>query len=142
MVLSLSSGLAAQTTEKPSNQPKTAPQSQAILSSYEGQNVTAVEIAGRPNLDTSKLLPLLTQHSGEPFSKEKIDESIAALKKAGNFEEVQLQIEPEAKGVRLLLVAEPPQSGLASLSLATQPPKRFNYYPRWWEREFSSTTPS
>jgi outer membrane protein insertion porin family len=106
-VLVLCSGLAAQTTSQPSDLPKTAPQSQAILSSYEGQNVTAVEIAGRPNLDTSKLLPLLPQHSGQPFSKEKIDESIAALKKAGNFDEVQLQIEPEANGVRVLLIVEP-----------------------------------
>jgi outer membrane protein insertion porin family len=107
IVLSVCSGLAAQITEQPANQPKTAPQSQAILSSYEGQNVTAVEIAGRPNLDTSKLLPLLPQRSGEPFAKEKIDGSIAALKKAGNFEEVQLQIEPEANGVRVLLIVEP-----------------------------------
>ena len=106
-MLALCTGLGAQTTNQPSELPKTAPASQAILSSYEGQNVTAVEIAGRPNLDTSKLLPLLPQHAGEPFSKEKIDESIAALKKAGNFDEVQLQIEPEANGVRVLLIVEP-----------------------------------
>ena len=93
--------------EQPSQLPKTAPASQVILSSYEGQNVTAVEIAGRPNLDTSKLLPLLQQHAGEPFSKEKIDQSIATLKSAGKFEEVQLQIEPEANGVRVLLIVEP-----------------------------------
>jgi len=106
-MLALCTGLGAQTTNQPSELPKTAPASQAILSSYEGQNVTAVEIAGRPNLDTSKLLPLLPQHTGEPFSHEKIDESIAALKKAGNFDEVQLQIEPEANGVRVLLIVEP-----------------------------------
>jgi outer membrane protein insertion porin family len=106
-MLALCTGLGAQTTNQPSELPKTAPASQAILSSYEGQNVTAVEIAGRPNLDTSKLLPLLPQHTGEAFAKEKIDESIAALKKAGNFDEVQLQIEPEANGVRVLLIVEP-----------------------------------
>ena len=77
------------------------------MSSYEGQNVTAVEIAGRPNLDTSKLLPLLQQHAGEPFSKEKMDQSIATLKSAGKFDEVQLQVEPEANGVRVLLIVEP-----------------------------------
>jgi outer membrane protein insertion porin family len=106
-MLALCTGLGAQTTNQPSELPKTAPASQAILSSYEGQNVTAVEIAGRPNLDTSKLLPLLPQHTGEAFAKEKIDESIADLKKAGNFDEVQLQIEPEANGVRVLLIVEP-----------------------------------
>ena len=87
--------------------PKTAPTTQTILYSYEGQNVTAVEIAGRPNLDTSKLIPLLQQHAGEPFSREKVDQSIATLKDAGKFSEVQLQVEPEANGVRVLLVAEP-----------------------------------
>ena len=105
--LLLCSGLAAQTTEKPINQPKTAPQTQAILSSYEGQSVTSVEIAGRPNLDTGKLLPLLPQRAGEPFAKDKVDQSIEALKKAGNFDEVQLQVEPEANGVRVLLIVEP-----------------------------------
>jgi outer membrane protein insertion porin family len=105
--LALCTGLLAQETEQPSQQPKTAPASQAILSSYEGQKVTAVEIAGRPNLDTSKLLPLMPQHAGEPFSRDKIDQSITALKSAGNFSEVQLQVEPEADGVRVLLIAEP-----------------------------------
>ncbi len=107
VALILCSGLAAQTTSQPSALPKTGPQSQVFLSSYEGQNVTAVEIAGRPHLDTSRLLPLLPQRSGEPFSKTKVDESIATLKRAGNFDEVQLQIEPEANGVRVLLIVEP-----------------------------------
>jgi outer membrane protein insertion porin family len=106
-VLVLCTASGAQTPSQPAQLPKTAPASQAILSSYEGQNVTAVEIAGRPNLDTSKLLPLLQQHAGEPFSKEKVDQSIAGLKSAGKFDEVQLQVEPEANGVRVLLIVEP-----------------------------------
>ena len=106
-IMALCSGLLAQNSTQPGQLPKTAPANQAILSSYEGQNVTAVEIAGRPNLDTSKLLPLLQQHAGEPFSREKIDQSTATLKAAGNFSEVQLQIDPEANGVRVLLIAEP-----------------------------------
>jgi len=99
-------GLSAQTTTQ-HQEPKTAPATQSILSSYEGQNVTAIEVAGRPGLDTSKLTPLFPQHVGEPFSREKVDQSIAALKSAGKFDEVQLQIEPEANGVRLLLIVEP-----------------------------------
>jgi outer membrane protein insertion porin family len=106
-ILAISVGMFAQSTQQPSQQPKTAPQTQAILSSYEGQTVTAVEIAGRPNLDTSKLMPLLEQHAGEPFAREKVDQSIATLKKEGKFDEVQLQIDPEANGVRVLLIAEP-----------------------------------
>ena len=83
------------------------PQPQTILYSYEGQNVTAIEIAGRPELDTSKLIPLLQQHAGEPFAREKVDQSIATLKSAGKFSEVQLQVDPEANGVRVLLIVEP-----------------------------------
>jgi outer membrane protein insertion porin family len=110
-LLVLSTGLRAQSTtkpsEQPSQQPKTAPATESILSSYEGQNVTAIEVAGRPNLDSSKLTPLFQQHAGEPFSRQKVDESIATLKSAGKFTEVQLQVEPEADGVRVLLIVEP-----------------------------------
>jgi outer membrane protein insertion porin family len=94
-------------TEKPAELPKTAPNTQDILSSYDGQKVTAVEIAGRPELDTSKLTPLLPQQAGQPFSRDKVEQSVEALKKAGKFEQVQLQIEPEATGVRLVLIVEP-----------------------------------
>src|ERR1700689_5047525 len=110
-LLVLSTGLQAQSTtkpsEQPSQQPKTAPATQTILYSYEGQNVTAIEIAGRPDLDTSKLIPLMQQHAGEPFAREKVDQSIATLKSAGKFSEVQLQVDPEANGVRVLLIVEP-----------------------------------
>jgi outer membrane protein insertion porin family len=105
--LALCAGLQAQSTTDPSQLPKTAPPTQTILSSYEGQNVTAIEIAGRPDLDAGKLTSLFQQHAGEPFSKEKVDASMAALKSAGKFDEVQLQIEPEANGVRVLMIAEP-----------------------------------
>jgi outer membrane protein insertion porin family len=107
LLLILSTALAAQNPSDPSQLPKTAPASQTILNSYEGQKVTSVEIAGRPNLDTSKLISLLPLHAGDPFSREKIDQSIDILKKNGPFEEVQLQVEPEAVGLRVLLVAEP-----------------------------------
>ena len=100
-------GIAQQTTETPAQLPKTAPVTQNILYSYDGQNVTAVEIAGRPELDSSKLAPLLAQRAGEPFSREKVAQSVEALKAAGKFEEVQVQIEPEGSGIRLLLIVEP-----------------------------------
>jgi outer membrane protein insertion porin family len=111
-VLAFCPGLAAQSTsqqpsQEPKQQPKTAPATASILSSYEGQNVTAIEIAGRPGLDTSQLTPLFQQHAGAPFSKAQVDASIAALKSTGKFSEVQLQVEPEANGVRVLLILEP-----------------------------------
>jgi outer membrane protein insertion porin family len=105
-IVALSAGLAAQSSESASQQPKTAPATENMLYSYDGQNVTAIEIAGRPDLDPTKLTPLFLQHPGDPFSREKVEQTIAALKGAG-FSEVQLQIDPEANGVRLLLIVEP-----------------------------------
>src|SRR4051812_26261757 len=62
----------------PSKQPaKTAPQIQQILPSYEGQNVSTVEIGGRPDLNVDELKSLLAQQPGQPFSRAKIDASIA-----------------------------------------------------------------
>ena len=87
--------------------PKTAPATQQILGSYEGQNVTSIEIAGQPDQKTSDFESVFVQKSGTPFVKEKVDQTVAAVKDAGHFKGVQLQVEPEADGVRLLLVLEP-----------------------------------
>jgi len=87
--------------------PKTPASTSQILSSYEGQNVSTIEIAGQPDWTTAQLTPLFAQHSGEPFMQEKLDQTIAALKATGKFKEVQLQIDPEAKGVRIVMVLEP-----------------------------------
>jgi outer membrane protein insertion porin family len=87
--------------------PKTAPATAQLLSSYEGQNVTAVEIAGQPDSNTAQYAPLFVQHTGEPFSQEKVEQTVAALKATGKFKEVQLQVDPEADGVRVLMILEP-----------------------------------
>jgi outer membrane protein assembly factor BamA len=87
--------------------PRTAPETQQILSSYEGQNVTAIEIAGRPDLDVSRFTPYFVQKAGQPFSRAKVDATIAALKRKGKFTHVQLEVNPEAQGVRVLLVLQP-----------------------------------
>src|SRR5581483_3392972 len=49
----------------------------------------------------------LVQQQGEPFSKEKIDQTAAELKAAGKFRAVRVQIQPEASGVRVEFVLEP-----------------------------------
>ena len=47
------------------------------------------------------------QQAGQPYQQDKVDQTIAAIKSVGKFKEVQLQVEPEAKGVRILLIPEP-----------------------------------
>lgn len=87
--------------------PATAPQVQEVLPSYEGQNVVSVEIAGRPDLDQRQLTSLLAQREGQPFSRAKIDQSIRALKDSGQVKEVQVEVRPQADGIRVLLVCQP-----------------------------------
>jgi outer membrane protein insertion porin family len=94
----------AQEKSQPS---KTSPQTVDILPSYEGQNVTAIEIAGQPDLRTSQFASDFSQHAGEPFSTEKLNQTVANLKRTGKFDEIQLEVNPEANGVRILLVLEP-----------------------------------
>jgi outer membrane protein assembly factor BamA len=78
-----------------------------MLSSYEGQNVSSVDIAGQPKLALSQFSAAFAQKSGEPFARESVDKTAAALKTAGNFESVRIQVVPEATGLRVLFVLEP-----------------------------------
>src|SRR5438874_2790462 len=94
-------------TQRPPQLPKTAPQVAQVLPSYEGQNVASVELAGQPDLDPAKYLPLLAQRVGEPFAQKKVDESIAVLKRTGQFQDVQLEVRPDPNGIRVLFVLQP-----------------------------------
>jgi outer membrane protein insertion porin family len=85
--------------------PKTATATAQILASYQGQNVTSVEIAGRPDLSNDSVRSMFVQQAGQPFDKDKVGQTVTALKT--RFQQVQLQVIPEANGVRVLLVLEP-----------------------------------
>ncbi|MGA9671397.1 MAG: POTRA domain-containing protein, partial [Terracidiphilus sp.] len=86
--------------------PATAAQ---ILSSYEGQNVTAIEVAGRPqsSASASEFEPLFAQKPGQPFSIDKVNGTLAALKASGKAQDVRVQVDAEADGVRVLFILEP-----------------------------------
>src|SRR3954469_2798008 len=103
----------APTPSAQSTQPKKTPQdantppAEQILSSYEGQSVTSVEIAGRPDLKTSDFQAKLMQKEAQPFSHEKIDTTVAALKSTGQFQNVRVQVEPLSNGLRVLFILDP-----------------------------------
>ncbi|HEX4285576.1 MAG TPA: POTRA domain-containing protein [Terracidiphilus sp.] len=78
-----------------------------ILSSYEGQTVSSLELAGRPDIDISEFKSAFAQQQGQPFSKDKVDQSAAALKATGKFDNVRIVIQPSATGVRVEFVLEP-----------------------------------
>lgn len=87
--------------------PADTPSTEATFSSYEGQNVSSVEIAGQPDLNPSEFTSLMEQKPGQPFSTAKVEHTAAALKATGRFKEVRIDTEPEAKGVRIVYVLEP-----------------------------------
>jgi outer membrane protein insertion porin family len=89
--------------QAPAN-PATAAQ---IFSSYEGQTVTAIEVAGRPQSAASEFEPLFLQKPGEPFSSDKVNATLAALKASGKAQDVRVQVNAEAEGVRALFILEP-----------------------------------
>ncbi len=112
----VSAAVAQQATVKPATQQSaassgnsvgTASDSVQVLDSFIGQKVSSVELVGRPDLNDEQLLPLLALHAGEPFDRTRIEQSIAAIKSTGKFEDVQLSVIPDLQGVRVMLILQP-----------------------------------
>jgi outer membrane protein assembly factor BamA len=80
---------------------------QPFLSSYEGQTVSAIQIAGSPDFDAWSCANCLVQQAGQPFSLQKVDQTASALRAAGKFDSVEIQAEPDAQGVRVIFVVRP-----------------------------------
>lgn len=74
---------------------------------YEGQNVSWVSLVANPHRDLKPLFSVVTQKANAPYSQQKIDESAAALKKAGNFPEVRVNVVPDINGLRVSFLLEP-----------------------------------
>lgn len=86
-------------------QEATPPPSASI--SYEGQRVASVELAGRPNLNLRVMDALIAQPKNAPYKQAQVDATVAALKKSGEFQDVQVTVTPEATGLRVLFVLQP-----------------------------------
>ncbi len=106
-LLIVPASLGGQTQRASTQIPKSTLASEQILASYEGQNVTAIEVAGRPQSNPSDFKSLFVQQAGQPYSNDKVNQTVAALKATGKFEDVRVQVDPEANGVRVLLILEP-----------------------------------
>jgi outer membrane protein assembly factor BamA len=85
----------------------TPPEVEQMLAAYVGQQVSSVQVAGRPDLDSQDLSSLFAQHAGEPFDRDKVERTVAALKATGKFQDVQLSVSPDVAGVRVLLIVQP-----------------------------------
>ena len=78
-----------------------------MLSSYEGQKVSSIQVAGRTDVDAAKFAPQLVQRLNEPFSEQKVHETAAAIKSAGKFDGVRIDVNPQADGVRVIYIVQP-----------------------------------
>jgi len=96
----------ASTLQNPSPTDSSAVKRTELLS-YEGQTVSYVEVAGRPEINIEEFTKILAQHADEPFSAAKIEQSVLALQRAGQFQDVQVDLRPELEGVRVLFIVQP-----------------------------------
>src|SRR6478752_2397995 len=75
--------------------------------SYEGQRVASVQLAGQPDGNPRKLKALITQPINAPYAQAKVDETAAALVKAGGAKDVEVQVTPAPEGLHVLFVLKP-----------------------------------
>jgi outer membrane protein assembly factor BamA len=94
-------------TATPQQAPRTAPQVQQVLPSYEGQKVTTIELAGQPGLDPQEYERYLVQKPGAAFSQQAVEETQQELEQTARFHAVEIEIRPEAQGVRIIYVLQP-----------------------------------
>ena len=74
---------------------------------FEGQQVSSVEIAARPDVNLDEMRRLIKQQAAKPFSAEAMHESVAALQQTHLFTQVQVSLEPEQDGLRVLFILQP-----------------------------------
>ena len=60
-----------------------------------------------PSVDIDSLRNAVVIKPGDPYSEKKVQESVEALKKTGQFKNVEIEIKPETNGLRVILVLEP-----------------------------------
>jgi outer membrane protein assembly factor BamA len=75
--------------------------------SYEGEKVAFVDLVGRPDINVEALRPVILQKVGELYSNEKVQSSVTALEQAGQFSKVDVEVTPEAEGLRVAFVVQP-----------------------------------
>ena len=67
----------------------------------------SIELTANPHLDTEPYRELIVQKPGEPYSNQKIQQSMDALNRTAAFSKVQLKVQPDPAGLKLTFVLEP-----------------------------------
>jgi outer membrane protein insertion porin family len=79
----------------------------STLTGFEGQRVSSVEIAIRPQMDTARFQSLLKQKAGQAFSSAAIRESVKALQQTNAFSQIQLSVTPQSEGLKVIFILQP-----------------------------------
>jgi outer membrane protein insertion porin family len=74
---------------------------------FEGRNVAKVDIAATPTMSVEEFRSLIKLKAAEPFRIAAVRESVADLQKTKLFSGVQVKIEPQESGLRVLFLLEP-----------------------------------
>src|ERR1700733_435898 len=74
---------------------------------FEGQNVSQVEVAAGNGVDLQAMRNLIQQEAWKPFSIDAVRASVKALQQTHRFSEVQINIQPEQAGIRVLFILQP-----------------------------------
>jgi len=74
---------------------------------YEGQKVGSIDLVADPRIDVESFRSLVQQAAGEPYSEQKVQASVAALKGTGRFNKVDVKVKPDPAGLQVSFVLEP-----------------------------------
>ncbi len=77
------------------------------VSSYAGQTVSPVEVAGQPDVTFKDVQTDIPFKQGQPLKQTDVDAAVAALKQRTGVQDVTLDLEPEADGVRVVFILQP-----------------------------------
>jgi outer membrane protein insertion porin family len=81
-----------------------APESYA---EFEGRKVERVDISVPASLNAETFRSLIRQQPNQPFSIQAIRESVEALQKTSEFSQVQVSMEPQVSGLRVVFILQP-----------------------------------
>ena len=72
-----------------------------------GSTSASVQLAGQPDGNPRRLRAMIAQIINAPYAQAKVDETVAALQKTGQFKDVEVQVTPAAEGVHVVFVLKP-----------------------------------
>src|SRR5215471_13107862 len=77
------------------------------VSSYVGQNVSSVEVAGRPDVTYDTVQGMIALKPNQPLTEQAVNASVNALKASPGVTDVRVNLQPSADGVQVEFVLRP-----------------------------------